>query len=385
MKSRNNIYDIVAILIGFVAFQENIGSLRYYILAVLVPFGFLLILFRNSINNVIIIKTIMLCSAFLVLAVPSLLEVFPHKSNFNYSIIDYSSGVLVKVITIAIMFSLLRGSRHRIENLIKWILIINVSFFFLQFVTVYLTGLYLDPIEIITGTRQRYLSNFSIPIIGNIYRPTGFYEEPSTYAAFIVCLIAIKYYLSPTVDRVVKLSLLSVVLSLSVASIIYGSFLSLIFISKSKGSYMKYLFYLLLPIAGAILIYLALSRINATESATDLRMNLLLAFSNQNIFEILLGNGMLGVIPSLAEYMSTGYLWKVNVASLNDNGLWLFIAIKLGLVGLISIIVFYFQFNKSTINRSLFITLLLTKLSFLYFSIIIYIFVILYFKEEKYD
>ncbi|MEX5485346.1 hypothetical protein IC611_02610 [Proteus mirabilis] len=52
--------------------------------------------------------------------------------------------------------------------------------------------------------------------------------------------------------------------------------------------------------------------------------------------ELLFGNGMLGVVTAFSEYMKSGNLWKIDVAALNDNGLWLFIIIKIGMVGLLS-------------------------------------------------
>ncbi|WP_163390783.1 hypothetical protein [Enterovibrio norvegicus] len=167
------------------------------------------------------------------------------------------------------------------------------------------------------------------------------------------------------------------ILSLSVAAVIYGGVLLFYCIYQSKRSYIKYLIYLCLPILLCFLIYMAYQRLISIDTATDIRNNLLLYVFGQTYSEMLLGNGMLGVVDELASYMSEGTLWQAGVASLNDNGLWLFIINKIGVLGLIIFILLMWIKTKTRLNRLLLCLLMITKLSFLYFGFIFYIALVL--------
>ncbi|MCD9546749.1 hypothetical protein GLP24_18095 [Photobacterium carnosum] len=351
----------------------------------MLPLSFILLLFviyDGSINKRAIRIWFLFTFFSLLIALPSFYNIYPHKNNFGYTFDSYFFGILFKsTCTVCVLLSF-KGDKKRMLQLINILLIINVSFFFVQFFTVYLTSYYIDPLYFFTGERQRYFSNFSLPILGVIYRPTGLYEEPSTYSAFILLLIASKIYLDKSIDVLLKVSLGSIILSFSVASIIYGMLFAFLLFLKSKGTYLKHILSVFLPVIVVFVIYIALSRVNSVDSATSLRNNLFIYFFEQSKLEVLFGNGMLGIIPSLSDYMSSGNLWGAGVAALNDNGLWLFLAIKIGLLGLILAVFLFFKNKKNTINRVIFILILMTKISFMYFGFIFYLFLILYYKED---
>ncbi|KJG14828.1 hypothetical protein UB38_00390 [Photobacterium iliopiscarium] len=262
--------------------------------------------------------------------------------------------------------------------MIKYVLILNLSMFFIQFIIVFPTGIYIDPLKLITGESSRYGSDIFVPLIGNIYRCTGFYEEPSTYAGFIVVLLASKLYLNPKVDKLVILSALSIILSFSVAAIVYGLIIIGYFLLRSKASYLKYILFLLSPLLVAAIAAIAIQRLTSLGGdAQDIRSNLNDMVFSQQLPVLIFGNGALGIMSAAAHVMNTtGAIFRLGIASLNDNGMWLFFIIKFGFFGLATITAYLFFKSKSLLNRIMFLVIFLTKLSFLYFGFIFYLFLV---------
>lgn len=391
IKSNNSIFSVLLFLntlLTFFIFCENLGELRY---TIIIPI-LILIISIKIISDQLIIKLYNLKLLFIIifiiiiLGLPSHIELFPHKNNIDYSYFQYITSMLIKIITCYIVFWSIDFKKQYAYKIIKYVLLINVTFFFLQFTIVYSTSYYIDPLLFLTGDKQRYLANFSIPIIGAIYRPTGFFEEPSTYAAFVTCLIACKLFINNKVDIVIKLSIASIFMSLSVAAIFYGFLLSIVLFFKQKNNtFFKIISFQLLPFIILFLSILISYRLYSLNgSASSIRLNLIKYIYDQSLPELLFGNGMLGVVTAFSEYMKSGNLWKIDVAALNDNGLWLFIIIKIGMVGLLSfMLIMKNKLLNDNFNFLIFIILLLTKLSFIYFGFIFYISLILFMRKNN--
>lgn len=381
----DTILKLSSVLILLTMVNFSLGSTRYFIAIplLLILWMFFFMKHRTLVKRNILIRFFLFSFLVLLLGLPSLFDVFPHKSNFEYTYFDYSFGLLFKIFCVYSVISCLDCDKHKLVKVLESLILINISFFYVQLFVVYSTSFYIDPLEFITGERQRYLSNFSLPVIGQIYRPTGFYEEPSTYSSIILILIACKLYVDKKVDRLVAFSIFSIILSFSVASMIYGSVLSLYLLVRSKGSYSKYLFYILLPFLLYALFILGESRLNAVSGAVDIRGNLLEHTFTQSVPEVMFGNGMLGVMSSLAEYMKLGNLWGAQVAALNDNGLWLFFVIKIGVIGLILTSLAFFIRVKTRFNRFLFLLILLTKVSMFYFVFILYVGICFFINQRE--
>ncbi len=148
--------------------------------------------------------------------------------------------------------------------------------FFLQFIVVFGTGYYIDPLKAITGEPSRYGAQIVLPVIGQIYRCTGFYEEPSTYSGFIAVLLACKLYLNPKVDKIVIVcSYFNYFYPSQLLLLVMSSIIILYFLLKSKASYLKYIIFLLSPLAVAIIAGIAIERLNSLGGdAQDIRANL---------------------------------------------------------------------------------------------------------------
>lgn len=384
MMTNTKIKEVVfwiSVVIISIGFMENINELRYDLMVPLVGLGWVLHFLSNDnrIDKQSTKSFIYLSIIIALISLPSVFKIYPHMHNLvKYSYYSFVVGMMVKMFFTYSVFVFLKGDICKLEKMLKYVIIFNLSMFFLQFIVVFGTGYYIDPLKAITGEPSRYGAQIVLPVIGQIYRCTGFYEEPSTYAGFIAVLLACKLHLNPKVDKVVILGAISIILSFSVAAIGYGSIIILYFLLKSKGSYLKYILFLLSPLVVAIIAGIAIQRLTSLGGdAQDIRSNLNTMVFTQPLPILIFGNGSLGIMPAAADVMNTtGAIFRLGIASLNDNGIWLFFIIKFGFVGLFTILSYLFLKTKTLLNRIMLVVIFLTKLSFIYFAFVFYFFLI---------
>ncbi|WP_156451825.1 hypothetical protein [Photobacterium aquimaris] len=371
----------LSVAIVSIGFMENIDALRYDLMVPLLGIGWVLHFLdtNNKIDSQSTKSFIWISLLVALIALPSVFKIYPHMHNLvKYTYYSFVVGMMVKIFSAYSTFVFLKGDINKLEKMVKYVIIFNLSMFFLQFIVVFPTGYYIDPLRAITGEPSRYGGGMVIPVIGQVYRCTGFYEEPSTYAGFIVVLLASKLYLNPKVDKLVIIAAISIIMSFSVAAIAYGLIIIGYFLLRSKGSYLKYILFLLSPLLVAAVIGIAFERLTSQGgNAQDIRDNLNAMVFAQQLPILIFGNGALGIMPAAAGVMnSTGAIYRLGIASLNDNGMWLFFIIKFGYVGLAIIGSYLFIKTKSTLNRIILFVIFLTKLSFLYFGFIFYFFLV---------
>ncbi|OBU18816.1 hypothetical protein AYY19_02840 [Photobacterium aquimaris] len=376
----NQVVFWLSVAIISIGFMENIEALRYDLMIPLLGIGWVLHFLdsNNKIDSQSTQSFIWVSLLVALIALPSFFKIYPHMHNLvKYTYYSFVVGMLVKIFSAYSTFVFLKGDINKLEKMIKYVIIFNLSMFFLQFIVVFPTGYYIDPLRAITGEPSRY-GGMVVPVIGQVYRCTGFYEEPSTYAGFIVVLLASKLYLNPKLDKLVIITAISVVMSFSVAAIAYGLIILGYFLLRSKGSYLKYIIYLLSPLLVAAVIGIALERLMSQGgNAQDIRDNLNAMVFAQPLPVLIFGNGALGIMSAAADVMNTtGAIYRLGIASLNDNGMWLFFIIKFGYAGLAVIGGYLFFKTKSTLNRIILFVIFLTKLSFLYFGFVFYFFLV---------
>ncbi|OBU24337.1 hypothetical protein BTN98_02020 [Photobacterium aquimaris] len=384
MMTNTKISQVVfwlSVAIVSIGFMENIDALRYDLMVPLLGIGWVLHFLdtNNKIDSQSTKSFIWISLLVALIALPSVFKIYPHMHNLvKYTYYSFVVGMMVKIFSAYSTFVFLKGDINKLEKMVKYVIIFNLSMFFLQFIVVFPTGYYIDPLRAITGEPSRYGGGMVIPVIGQVYRCTGFYEEPSTYAGFIVVLLASKLYLNPKVDKLVIIAAISIIMSFSVAAIAYGLIIIGYFLLRSKGSYLKYILFLLSPLLVAAVIGIAFERLTSQGgNAQDIRDNLNAMVFAQQLPILIFGNGALGIMPAAAGVMnSTGAIYRLGIASLNDNGMWLFFIIKFGYVGLAIIGSYLFIKTKSTLNRIILFVIFLTKLSFLYFGFIFYFFLV---------
>lgn len=384
MMTNTKISQVVfwlSVAIVSIGFMENIEALRYDLMVPLLGIGWVLHFLdtNNKIDSQSTKSFIWISLLVALIALPSVFKIYPHMHDLvKYTYYSFVVGMMVKIFSAYSTFVFLKGDINKLEKMVKYVIIFNLSMFFLQFIVVFPTGYYIDPLRAITGEPSRYGGGMVIPVIGQVYRCTGFFEEPSTYAGFIVVLLASKLYLNPKVDKLVIIAAISIIMSFSVAAIAYGLIIIGYFLLRSKGSYLKYILFLLSPLLVAAVIGIAFERLTSQGgNAQDIRDNLNAMVFAQQLPILIFGNGALGIMPAAAGVMnSTGAIYRLGIASLNDNGMWLFFIIKFGYVGLAIIGSYLFIKTKSTLNRIILFVIFLTKLSFLYFGFVFYFFLV---------
>ena len=376
--NRNGMVFLISfILLSIINY--NLDEVRYFVALPLAAIVFFYFLFLSEfkVNLNITKKYFIIIFLATLLGIASDFEILSYNKNLNYGLLDYLFSIWVKI-TVSYIVIVLSIKLNVLEKILSTVILVNISFFAFQFFLVYTTNIYPDFLDFLIGEKQRYGSRIVIPIIGELYRPTGFYEEPSTYSSIILVLLATRYYVSNKFDYVFYFAVATMVMSLSVAFVIIGLGIGLGLLLNSKKTYLRYLPFLLFPIVCYALYLVASIRLDSVGNATDLRGNLMLEVFKQPWFSILFGNGLFGVLDSLKHYVQEGTLWKAGVVTLNDNGLWLFLIIKIGFIGLFLTILFFYKKLDNRICFVLFLLVLLTKVSFLYFVFIFYVCVVFF-------
>jgi hypothetical protein len=117
-------------------------------------------------------------------------------NTFKQEYDDYSYAAITKsyfVVLFLILFLILdrfEAFQLAAKNSIKWILILLISVFYLQFITFLITGQYLDFLSFF-GIREAK-PNFYLSIFGitDFVRCTSLLNEPGTYCSYLAVLIA---------------------------------------------------------------------------------------------------------------------------------------------------------------------------------------------------
>ncbi len=364
---KSNLVDVLLFISIFLLSLENHGDTRlYFSTAIVIIIYFFyqnLITFKN-----IIYAFFLFSGTLIILSLFSSLEVLSYRSNMgNYGVDSFFVSNAVKIVLSFLMINILARETGSVGNIIKYLLLAHVFVFYTQLIVVYITGYYIDMLYLFTGEASRYTWGVSIPIIGETFRPTGMYNEPSTYSAFVLCLFLIKFSITQKIDRLDLFTILSFFLSLSFASIFYG--LSLLIILNFKGD--KIIKYIpLIVISSFILSPLVISmldeRTSGSYDAIGLRLELFNVLFSQSFIEILFGSGPIGV-PYELEYLinNPNLSWVKNgLPALNDNGLIVFIFMKFGLIGCISLLIFMrwcLRSNRAFLYNSL---ILITKIKY---------------------
>ncbi|WP_156030379.1 hypothetical protein [Chania multitudinisentens] len=227
-----------------------------------------------------------------------------------------------------------------------------------------------------------------MPLIGSTFRPTGFFNEPSTYFSIVFTFVVIRYFLKERLEIIDKLALLSFFLTLSFAAVIL-SILFIAFLNIKGRRLFRFLpfFFFLVILSLPFLFELFEARTSGDYDAIGIRENLFQVLFDQPFIEIVFGNGPVGVPSAIAYlYQLESTSWAKNgFAAINDNGLIIFIFMKFGLVGLFSL--FYFVYLKTrSIRITLVLTLVfLTKIKLTSLMFILFIGVILIYGRGKAD
>jgi len=386
LSSNNFWLKFLLVFSLFILSLENHGPNR--LLLVILPFFVFIFYFfygKSNLSPILaLLKTVFFVS---ILSTLSYFSFFSYKENMaTYSSFDFLYTTIFKLLVVFLFYNVIGKNKEFLIQIIGCVMLLHVSIFFIQFFIVYISGTYIDFLEPFTGETARYTWSVAFPFIGKTYRPTGFFNEPSTYLSIAFSLLAIKYFLSRKLYLVDKFVLLSFVLSLSFASIGVSILFLLIVNLKGKNLYKFLPFFLIIFVTLIpIVISVFIARTSGDYDALGIRLQLFNLVFNQNVLELFLGNGPVGVPSSLAYFYELGKTsWaKEGIAAINDNGLALFIFIKFGAIGLILCIVYVTIKVKKIIPLMCFLLIFITKLKFTSFIFIFAIFAIIIFGGKQ--
>lgn len=379
----------MAFVMLFVMSCESYNDIRYYavlltLIITMAVFFYSKPLLSKRAVNIFFMSIVMTIFLGFIYFVPILF----FKTNIaNYLYKDFVFSISFKLLVAFAILSSIENNLAQFKKLLVAVLAVHVSFFILQFVIVYLTGHYIDPLYLFTGESQRYESLISLPIIGDIYRPTGFYVEPSTFATYLLWFLALKLNFDDKATKFSYIICIVAISTLSLAAMVYATlFLIVLYYTSSSKKYNKIILtfvFMLLPILFSYIFSARLSALNG--SGESLRANLNDLVFNQGIIDILFGNGIYGLPDKVANLRTGSDLWRLGIAALNDNGLWLFLIIKIGLVGLIITIFVFCSLLRRPRDCILFFILLMTKISFFSFTFVFVLYSLFIFRNDKYN
>ena len=104
-------------------------------------------------------------------------------------------------------------NKDEIKGKIDILIIIHISFQFVQFIFWSILNIRLDYLNWFSGAPQRLTS-------GSLFRAAGLFHEPGTYAAFLLGLIIIREIYKERIDKIFILSMISIGLTFSAKGIL---------------------------------------------------------------------------------------------------------------------------------------------------------------------
>lgn len=260
------------------------------------------------------------------------------------SVTAFSNNFIVYCLLIVIWLllrSILLGeSAWVLRTAIVVLLFMHLFFFYTQFLIYAVTGYYVDFVFPFTGEETRYLGfDRSLGLIGGV-RPTGFYVEPSNFAAVIFFLIAIlKTMDGLRIDALTALALASMFFAFSTAGLILGGALLVILLLGGKEYLSARLVFASIVLVLAIVFFDPLFSLYVSQekkylSSSEIRFSLLDYVFARDGYAFFMGYGPFGVESSLLSAASDTVGGRI-AASLTDSGTLVFLMINFGLLGVV--------------------------------------------------
>ena len=260
-----------------------------------------------------------------------------------------------------------------------WVLSIHLILFYIQFVTAYVSGFYIDFVAPFTGDASRY-KFYGLGGTVDLFRCTGLFIEPSTYAVSIYCLHAI-IRLNPVYNgnsnKLLKAALVSIFLSLSTISILiivlHLAFYYAPKLLNLKRSVALSVFTVLISF-GVMQTELYSIQVEKTQNTSGIRFALVDAVLERPQELLILGSGLYGIENNIIlgsrgvcpENTDCGTQINRDFASPADSGLLFYLFIKFGFFSLVIIIlvVYPLLINFNFSKLSVIFIVLLTKIQF---------------------
>ncbi|MGT5975038.1 hypothetical protein ACRWUA_14625 [Escherichia coli] len=265
---------------------------------------------------------------------------------------------------------------------IKFILLVHASVFIVQFVVVYSTGEYIDLIKPVTGEDSRYLNYIMSGSMSDmlLYRVTGMYIEPSTYASAMTCMIMAGVAMGVN-RKIILFSLLTLLLNFStIGVILFAMVTASIFIRNIN---MRFIIASLLVVSFLVAINYEIIfkfiddfmfKFSVTSGSRFKLMEYI--YLDHGLIRVL-GSGFFNIPKDLLAEISSG---DYTIAAINDAGLFSFLVLRFGIL-VVAPVIYVFSKMRDIRLKFLLICILISKMSFLF--PIIYIPIIAAWKRKN--
>ncbi len=265
----------------------NIGILGSLLLAVFIRSLF--ISMKVKISDLKVFSLFFICLAYIYWAV-----------LFRNGILELQDGFVMRLFMAPLycvfFFFIFKDNVELLKKCIRYMLIFCVAAWLIQFFVSYATGTFLDYLDMLGLRKQRgeaYI--FKHLHLGfQIWRPTGPFNEPGSYATVAFQLLVLDFFSRKMVlTKLHKLTLVTLFLSLSAFSMLLATFfLAVYFISRNKNLKTYILIALFTVIIIVALFFYVQYRFvgNEASSGLEFRTVLLAQWLTQDAMVYLFGN-----------------------------------------------------------------------------------------------
>lgn len=301
----------------------------------------------------------------LLMSLASYFGLFAFKENMGggYKSFDFFLNTSLKLSFVAILLLCQRNILNIIQA-VTVVLVFHVMAFYIQFVVVYTSGFYIDLLYPFTGEVARYTWGVSLPFIGQTFRPTGFYNEPSTLFYAALALFVIRYISTRKTDWLFYLTIAMFFLSLSFVAIAV-TLLFWAFYTLHKRRYLAIIPSFLVLLVIAVFSQSMLEERMEHYDATGIRANFISVLLSQSVMELAFGNGPVGVPTEIEFIYQTDEALsrkKTNLPALNDNGVLVSFLMSYGFIGCILLLLFTYRYSRSSFDFVCLSLVFLTKI-----------------------
>jgi len=235
-------------------------------------------------------------------------------------------------IFIPLYISLLRFKVFDPLHFLKYILIIHISIFYLQFILYYGFSIEFDPIREFTGRSQKgWGGSYNLPYFGNIIRFGGLFNEPGSYSTFVAILASLLNIKYTEHKNLIIFASISMMLSFSTFGFVFASFLFMSILFHSKYHFKIITIFIFIFIFFAISEYFFIRFFSGEVSGNGLEFRFELL---QKVYETYF------IDISYVTFFGLGF-FNLNINEMlnfdnpiNDAGLFIYIFVSMGLVGL---------------------------------------------------
>jgi len=219
-------------------------------------------------------------------------------------------GFMVVILSVFIAVTLFR--RFNLESLVRFYLLVHISFFFVQLTTYYSVGYVIDFLAPFTGEEQRMLGgDFTVPLVDRfILRPVGLFNEPGTYSIFVAPFVALfdRWYDKSKWNKFIFwASLSSLFVSFSTFGLIFGGLILLFSRNIRLVHKISIIIAIIISIGPFFYYRFILRPVIGLESGIEIRqvyLEQLFSFLFSNPTTLMFGAGLLTVDPRMEFFLA---------------------------------------------------------------------------------